>query len=175
MRYWQPGLPENESMRRIERELGLRLPVEARVWFAWHHGTVDVIEIAERYSDHFIPGYSLLSIDQCTRDYGTWTQVQESIQYDLIWDRNWLPIAKDSGGWVFAVDCSVGEGEPTPVRQVIAYDPDNTPATASLTDAVAYWVSLFEDGTWRWDPEAGRWATAYKRMDDPRVRIRRLH
>lgn len=175
VRHWAPGLREADAAARVAAAVGLRLPAEAQVWFSWHHGIAERSHVVEPHGDEFIPGYELLRIDQCVAAYRKWRAVQDSVAYDVVWDGDWFPLSADVGGRTLAVDCGVPAGEATPVRLADPDDLDRTPAAGSLVEAVAYWVGLFDDGTWAWDPDAGRWARAYQRLDDPRVRIRKLH
>lgn len=72
---------------------------------------------------------------------------------------SWFPIAAGAHPASVTVDCAVPEGEPTPIR-VVEWEYgegwDDVCAN-SLTQAVDWWVELFDQGIYRCDPIGEEW------------------
>ena len=78
---------------------------------------------------------------------------------DWWWQPGWLPITTNGAGTTIACDCSVPEGEPSPMYAVNWGVRENfyEPSAASFGQMVTWWIEALDDGSWRYDREAGRW------------------
>ncbi len=159
---------------------GVRLPAELAAWYGWHDGTtVPAPERRERREETWLgPGYRFYSLAEAVT--ARRERLQMAAEWSdlpagrLVWDDSWFPFTINLAGDTLAADCSVAPGVAAPVRR-IAYDDEDylTPATASVTDVVAVWVRLLEEGLWRYDASAGRWEADFDAMP-PEVRASRV-
>lgn len=144
-----PGLDPAEIDDRT-RPLGLRLPGEARTWFAWHDG-------AEQpgYDVEIAPSFVILSLDEAIEWYRTAVDDATSpyrLNAGSLWRPEWFPLLRAYG--FFACDCSVPEGAPSPVRVIGHGDTDfHEPRAASLGDMITLWIGAWDSGAWYADLE----------------------
>jgi cell wall assembly regulator SMI1 len=151
--------------------LGLGLPVEARVWWGWHDGAN-----GQGLRKPLAPvGGRLLSLAQAVDAYKLFKRSAErGVEPDIPalanpddrWHPAWLPIVGPQHPIV--VDCSVPQGEPTPLRLIDLADVEGSPRirAGSLGEMIALWNRALDDGGWRWDSERGRWEVRRELMDE---------
>jgi hypothetical protein len=167
----RPGLTEPE-INKVLAPLGLRLPIEARLWWGWHDGA--------KYPRHeLIPGQPFLSLAEAVDSYLLGRTIAKQVaEPDLLppmndpdfrWNPAWLPITGDRGHPT-VIDCSVAEGEPTPLRVIDGQDVDGffKPKAPSLGQMVTWWIQTLDEGICRWDRQNQRWENHWERLDDER-------
>ncbi len=78
---------------------------------------------------------------------------------DYRWNPAWLPVTGPQ--LPIVIDCSVAEGEPTPIRFIDWQNVDGffKPRAESLGQMVSWWIEAIDCGAWRWNPERNRWDT----------------
>jgi cell wall assembly regulator SMI1 len=156
------GLTAKE-MEKTLAPLGLHLPIEGRVLWAWHDGAT-----REGHGGLFGRGNRFLSLANAVRQYRQSREVAENTvdknippfdDPDFRWNPSWLPFTGDPGHPV-AIDCSVAEGDPTPVRCICWSDQPEEYAqigARSLGEVVILWTKALELGVWRWNAERELW------------------
>jgi hypothetical protein len=165
------GLSEDEIEATLE-PLGLRAPIEGRAWWGWHDGVVG--EGRGRFLGPQSSGFlSLADAVDTYREYRTIVatlaepDIPELADPDDRWHPSWLPIQGPQLPSV--IDCSVAEGEPTPVRLVDLQDVAGspTPKARSLGEVVAWRIEAMEAGAWRWDAGRRIWTVERSLMRAP--------
>lgn len=160
----RPGLDERE-IDATTSELRLRLPVEARTWWAWHDGASSTM------TSHALGlGFLYLPLSKAVALYRQWRAIaHESVDpasldperdADDIWHPSWFPISKGGDGTTVACDCSVDEGAPSPIRSVHwskRVGRSAVPVADSLGTVVSWWIEALEDGTWTYDHKRQGW------------------
>jgi cell wall assembly regulator SMI1 len=156
----KPGLAAGK-IEEMLAPLGLRLPTEGLTWWQWHDG-------ANRQGQErlFGPWKAYLSLDEAIAVYqesrsvaevtaGAWPQNDP----DFLWHPTWLPIKGPQ--LPIVIDCSVPEGQPTPVIFVDWQNVDgfSKPRAESFGQMVSWWIEAIDCGAWRWDPERNQWDT----------------
>jgi cell wall assembly regulator SMI1 len=154
-----PGLSEPEMAAAVAA-LPLELSLEARVWWGWHNGILDGEGL---YRGLIAPGTYLRSLEQAIRDHDenrALAEERDPENGDLWWDPAWMPILSPDNGTTIGCDCSVAEGEPSPLHVVWWENPDDPgprQAAQSLGQMVVWWLDAVDSGIWRYDPTEGRW------------------
>jgi hypothetical protein len=76
---------------------------------------------------------------------------------DDLWDPSWFPLI--GGGQPVAVDCSIPDGAPTPVRYVDWERVEDywMPHTQSLGEMIGWWMDALDSGIWYWDRSRLTW------------------
>lgn len=166
----RPGLSEKEIVDAVS-PLGLSLPYEARVWWSWRNGEEPA---AERHL--WRPGRSRgLALDEAVARYRQSRKVAErgaegwpGKTQDDLWRRAWFPLVVDDGAPVTVIDCSVGEGAPTPIT-FVDWEELHTPtlpSARSLGEMISWWTDALMCGAWTFDPSTGTWAEHLERIDE---------
>ncbi|HEY7933172.1 MAG TPA: SMI1/KNR4 family protein [Solirubrobacteraceae bacterium] len=157
-----PGLTK-EEMDTKAASIGLTLPTEARVWWEWHDGeSRDSRESALGPFKPFLPLDVAIEQYMMSRDVAMKAAEPDNPPLDdpdFLWPPVWLPIGGD-GGHPVVIDCSVAEGEPTPLWAVMwaaAVEDRAELASPSLGQMVAWRIEALENGAWKWDPETSYW------------------
>jgi cell wall assembly regulator SMI1 len=161
----RPGLSDGE-MDALTARLGLRLPDEARMWWAWHDGAEPTGFVYERS----IGGLSLafLSLEESVEE----TRRQRAVPaHDAVasrekwWWPSWLALTPSNGSIV--CDCAVGPGQPTPIRFVWwgSTAAENAEVKArSLGELATWWIEAFDVGAWTYHPESVGWDPRPERL-----------
>lgn len=145
--------------------LGLRLPAEARTWWAWHDGAEpDPAAVSRQLG----PGQEYLSLREAVRLY---QDEREMFTHDPfvreLRPADRFPIAYVSGP--ITCDCSVDEGAPTPIFHVHSHDYDidgvRNPKAGSFGEMVTWWIEALEGGGWVWDRSGSHWTRNESRLD----------
>ncbi len=153
----------------VVAELGLSLPVEGDAWWGWHDGA-----IGDGRRKLFGPHQECLSLRGAVAQFRQSRSTAERIATgspppldnpDTTWNPAWLPIKGE--GHPVVIDCSVEEGEPSPVRFI---DWQNvcgfhTPQAPSLGQMILWWIEALEDGAWRWDASERAWHVDEDRLN----------
>ncbi len=76
---------------------------------------------------------------------------------DVRWAPSWLPIHGPQHPVV--IDCSVAEGDPTPVRVIDLADIEGSPKPRafSMGEMVCSWIEALKAGAWQWDGANSKW------------------
>ncbi len=174
----RPGLADAE-IDRLSARVDLRLPDEARVWWGWHDGVpVEHFGVARELGPQlpYLPLAEALELYEhrrsLARTAGPLGDQTELGDPDYWWDPSWLPITESGNGTVVTCDCSVGPGDPTPVRAIFWGDMSEarTPATRSFGQLVEWWIDALDAGAWHYDEAIGRWHYSYERVPTGRQR-----
>lgn len=181
LEHLRPGLTDSEADS-LTAPLGLHLPVEARIWWGWHDGvSADVLPGYGRTIGG--PGFQFLPLKEAVAVYVRWRKLAGELAGDFVgdprvqladqdywWPPSWFPITSASNGDTVACDCSVAEGDPTPIRVIVAEEmgADREPAVDSFGQMIDWWIEALDLGAWRYDPDAARWNYDYKRLDPAR-------
>jgi hypothetical protein len=153
-------------MAAIVEPLPLELSSEARVWWAWHNGSV-VGE--DRRHRQVAPGIYLLSLERAVASYHENRRLAEErvegCNPDRWWNPEWLPLLSPDNGTTIGCDCSVARGRPSPLYVVWWKLPDYDGAqlsTGSMGQMIEWWMDAIESGIWRYDPAATLWTRDYR-------------
>lgn len=147
---WRTRGLTSEEMDAALAPLGLRLPIEGRAWWSWHDGA----RPAGR-EKLFGPAQNCLSLDAAVAQYRQSRFIAESIAEkelpplddpDTAWHPAWFPIK--GPGLPVVIDCSVEEGEPTPVRFIDWQNVDgfDKPKAYSFGQMISWWIEALESG-----------------------------
>jgi cell wall assembly regulator SMI1 len=166
------GVDEHEA-RRIVSNLGLRLPVEAQRWFAWHDG----VGQAEWPPEASLAGTTLLELADAVQGYQERRETALSNApnpqlAETEWNSSWLPIAVLFGGRDLAIDCAAPADGPVPVYLVDWWagpDVASVPACSSMRALVELWIGALEQQIWRWNGEERSWEIDGERAGDSRA------
>jgi hypothetical protein len=165
------GLTDQE-IDALMAPLGLRLPAEARMWWGWHDG------VPWRPSGGVTPeralghGLQYLPLRDAVDQYLKEREVFSEVTGDPEPYRpaSLFPITWRAGP--IMCDCSVPEGEPTPIYFSGSHDarPEDfeRPAARSFGEMVTWWIEAIEDGVWRWDSGLEAWAIHPDLLDPER-------
>lgn len=156
--YAQPGLSD-EAMDALVKPLGLRLPAEARAWWAWHNGTP---QYAQRL---LLPWREWLSLEEAV-----WraADVRERYAGELLpddsgplWPDEWLPITRATGDVV--LDCRAPDIAPVHLADYGALAEDVAIARApSLGQLVIWWTQALAAGAYIYVDGAQGWVDGDK-------------
>lgn len=108
--HFNPGL-DVRQLEEAERELGWRLPQEARDLYQWHDGTwvPDGTLLSQR---NFLPGYYFISLREALDAKRLHEQMNEKMPADIrhvpgvLWQPDWLPVFDSGNNKHLALDCS---------------------------------------------------------------------
>ena len=155
----RPGLADAELDALME-PLGLRLPMEARVWWGWHDG-VEATSVRLSREREIMPALEFHPLAEAVDRCWTWRRISRGWhddapgeQPDPWWDDAWFPITDAGQAGIVACDCSVAAGEPTPIRCVLPPEPGSPtaePVFASLGELVQGMIDAFDAGAWRYE------------------------
>ena len=157
----RPGLSE-EEMRDALEPLELDLPLEARIWWGWRNGEEDAAE--RRLWRPYDRG---LSLDAAIAQYHQSRLVAKNSaekwddkEQDDIWHPAWFPLVKGDGAPVTVIDCSVPQGEPTPItfHDWESLHTPTFPSARSLGEMIGWWIDALARGAWVFDAATGKWA-----------------
>lgn len=162
----QPGLGVDAIEQRVA-PLGLRLPDEATVWWAWRNG-----ETKTGWAKVLPEWRRFASLEQAIATYEQVRRVaaedgDPSVHPDEQWRPAWFPLSDHKSTLV--LDCSVAPGEPSPVRVHNFEDTieeHETIRASSFGDVVALWCTAIDTGVWEWDASAEKWWPHWERLDD---------
>lgn len=167
----------NEQMARRVSHLGLKLPVEARVWWAWRDGisAEDARAVGTR---NVGPGMRFYPLDEAVRTYEETRRVlreheEEAAlgvaeEIDAPWPPNYLLFGYTNAPVV--CDCAVPDGAPSPVRLLNYGDRGEkaeVPVARSMGELVLRWLDGFDAGAYEWLPDPGRWDRDFERIPEP--------
>ncbi len=170
----EPGLSE-EAMSGLAARVGLVLPPEARTLWGWRNG-------AERNFMFGGGGHAFGSLQHAIEDvemmrriavevadpYGR-GRIHEEIARS-VWNRDWLPLARDSVGGMLVIDA--GPGSRNRSTSAVAYRAKDDGSTARpVADSIAALVRKLHPGVRRPRDSRPRDALA---KDRPRAPPRRL-
>jgi cell wall assembly regulator SMI1 len=172
VRFLQPELTQDE-MDRLTAPLGLRLPAEARVWYAWHDG-VRYPKPHERLGGNtsvgaisYNPRPLATAVETCESmrlmDQQAAVREPEVYKPGDTWQHSWFPICDTVGGDQLVISCDVPDGAVTAVRPWNTESFGDRTAADSLTEVVEAWVHLLDEGLMHWDGE--RWRHEFHRID----------
>lgn len=156
----KPGL-KVDDIEVVLAPLGLRLPVEGRAWWQWCNGTIP--QGQERL---FGPWKTYLSLSDAVAVYRESRSVAKETAEawpqndpDFLWNPAWLPIKGPQ--LPIVIDCSVADGQPTPVRFIDWQNVDGflEPRAESFGQMVSWWIDAIDCGAWCWSPERNQWDT----------------
>jgi hypothetical protein len=174
----RPGLSEPE-MHALVAPLGLRLPTEARVWWAWHD-RAESTSLAHSLGN----GIVSLRLEQAVARHLDNRKIAEQIaddrptpvRADDYWPPQWLTLAVAAGLGEIVCDCSVAEGEPTPIRLSDFEFPEDSqvPLAPSLGTLVGWWLDALDSGAWTYDVASRTWRDHPERLPQPQGRSRLL-
>jgi len=136
--------------------LGLAVPDEAAVWWAWHDG---VLESAPLHLRCISLGWYPLTVEAAVeatlarrrsdQEFGEWNP----------WRSSWIELCFDGSHGALAVDAGVAPGEPSPVTLFFDNDEPRPDATLpSVGELVLFWIAALRDGVLRVDGDGGGFA-----------------
>lgn len=156
-----PGLDGGEIESTLA-PLGLKLPIEGRIWWEWH-------DWATRSGQMFtgMSGKEYLSLRDAVATYEEFRrlvlQLVEPDDPDFAdpekrWNRSWFPFRGTQHPLV--LDCSVPDGTATPIRHMSLEEPWGSPMprASSLGETVTWATEALERGVARWDKGRRVWA-----------------
>lgn len=165
------GLSEDE-MDSCVGPLGLRLPLEARVWWGWHDGVPWRPDGAATPERALGPGLQYKPLRESVEDYLLDRRIFAEVEGDPEPFRpaSYFPITRGTGP--ILCDCSVPEGAPTPIYYTHTHDSHpkdlREPVARSFGEMVSWWIDALRDGSWRWNPQRGAWDRDDERVSRPR-------
>ena len=115
-------------MEGLTAPLGLRLPIEAERWWGWHDGVPEKACAVAGDRELGGPGFQFLPLAEAVEHYRAGRETarraaarlvdDEFADPDRWWNPAWFTIITAGHGVSVTVDCSVAEGDATPVRAV---------------------------------------------------------
>ena len=177
-----PGLDDAQLDAAFE-PTGLRPSTEARTWWAWSGGVpLDAIEQPNDGSvgpgRHYAEPVKVVELYRSMRataadaaaDAATFASGTERATADWWWQPGWLPITTNGAGTTIACDCSVPDGQPSPMYAVNYGARQNfyQPSAASFGETVQWWIDALDTHAWRYDPDASRWHYDWQIVDRDR-------
>jgi hypothetical protein len=140
--------------------LGLRLPDEARTWWAWHDGVSAAVPFGA--ARELGPGLPFLPLEEAAALYRHARKQAVDVaaeRADYWWRPSWFPITERRGE--IRCDCSVPANVPTPIYWAYSHDHDaeglTKPRVHSFGTMVRWWIDALETGAWTYDTDAHRW------------------
>jgi cell wall assembly regulator SMI1 len=173
----RPGLTR-EEIHAVARPLGLTLPREARLWWQWHDGadSPDGLKVSVELGPlgyEYRPLRDLVETLTWARAFAAESAADprmppEAAQARYWWNDAWFPLFAGLG--IVACDCSVSDGDPTPIRVVIWEDgpPFDDVKARSFGELITWWIEALEDGSWRYDPRSQQWERDHARISSSR-------
>jgi hypothetical protein len=160
----RPGLSDAE-MDVLTEPVGLRLPAEARRWWAWHDGAapqVPGLDIAARLG----PVREFLPLARVVLDCREMREImyEDEDESTANWKHGWLPIDGNKRPTVF--DCSVAFDAPVPVRSYFIEDPTaGQDGVRSIGELVGIWIEGIDSGAWSYNRAGEHWEYDWTRLD----------
>lgn len=154
--------------------LGLRLPVEAKLWWGWHDG-------AEGRGSAYAIGLVLpyLQLGEAIQIYSETRQIAHDVtaepgglEADDLWRPEWFPITVPLRGFLVC-DCSTADGDPTPIHLVDFEfaDVSKTPVAPSFGALVERWLEALDAGAWIYNPDRNSWEDLPHLLPNPGRRL----
>ena len=163
---------DRDELRAALSDIELEPSAEAQVWWGWSRG-VPLEAVRQPGSRALGPGMDYLEPEETAVILRQLRELAVPLAEDAAdfatgtpratpgwwWQPGWLPITTNGAGTTIACDCSVPEGEPSPMYAVNWGVRENfyEPSAASFGQMVTWWIEALDDGSWRYDREAGRW------------------
>lgn len=174
-----PGLPP-EQIDALTAPLGLRLSIEGRAWWEWHNGVLNDTGNVPRCWDWLGAGaYRFISLERAIAVYTYAVKMEAHVRRAYpelpeheLWNPAWFPLCEHLGGDVLAIDCRVADGAPTPIIEVAWESAPHPILLPSLTDLVALWVQMLEEGAWTWEGDG--WSCDKARAEHFPLLLRQL-
>jgi hypothetical protein len=156
--WFRPGLTA-EKIEEAVAPLGLRLPSEARIWWEWHDGATaegrELLPGPLRQCLTLVGAVDLYRRSRVLADKAARTWPEHNS--DFLWSPTWFPVV----GWQLpiVIDCSVAEGQATPLRIVDWQDVEGflEPQAQSLGQMVAWWIEAIDVGALEWNGADRKW------------------
>lgn len=158
----RPGLTVDQ-MDEITAPLGLVLPAEARVWWSRHNGGLDEAPIG---SSHALARLEeMVGQAQLLRRLHREGYEEAGV---VTWDDRLLPLVHSET--MFGCDCSVREGEPSPISVWIPKDAEDLrePVLPSLGSLVEIWTVAIDEGLYEYLPDKGHAVSHLDRLQPGR-------
>ena len=139
---------------------GLSLPSEAAVWWGWHDGAD--VNVASGYA-RLGPEYQFLPLSAALQLGRESVAMAHDLADDdedpaTYWDPSWLPITGSSQGCI-VVDCSVSDGDPTPIRKIdwtnMSPEEWSRPRASSFGELIHWWIEAYDSGAWQYTRDGG--------------------
>jgi cell wall assembly regulator SMI1 len=155
-----PGASERE-LAAAEVELGFALPHEVFEWFRWHNG----IDLGLVDSPYLPNGIKLTSLRQAIRGGRKMREEYPSLpQAGMVYQPAWLPITAPMET-TFVADCSGAATDHTAPAPVHIVDMEHRnwiePSAPSITAMLQVWITMIDEGYWRYDSGEDDWADTY--------------
>jgi len=168
----RPGLSP-QQMDAMTEHLDLRLPTEARIWWAWHDGVSRTVRLGVHRE--LGPNLPFLPLEDAVALYRHAREQAAEVagdQANYWWRPNWFPITERHGE--IRCDCSVEEGSPTPIYWAYSHDHDadglTNPRLESFGAMVTWWIDAIDSGAWEFNADANRWEYQPKLLPPERER-----
>jgi hypothetical protein len=158
-------------MAAVVAPLQLELSAEARVWWGWRNGFVPG---APPYGGLIAPGCYLVSLERAVTGHAenrALAEEREPSHPDHWWDSLWVPILSPANGTTIGCDCSVAEGEPSPLHVVWWKNPDDDAprrTAGSVGQMLVWWLEAIDSGLWGYDRDARRWTRDWEAVPPER-------
>jgi cell wall assembly regulator SMI1 len=154
-----------EELDEAERSLSLRIPDEARLWWAWWNPepAIEVVPNVEIVSLHTaVAMYRVRSdLARSAAEQARQRGVAGLGDPHMWWRPNWLPLLGPFQHDTVAIDCDVPADAATPVLRITAtsigdkgYDDPRAPSMGAL---VAHWIQLLRAGAYVYDRARKAW------------------
>lgn len=167
-----PGLSDDE-MDELTAPLGVRLPLEARVWWGWHDGVPWRTDGERTTGRELGPGMDYLplrdAVSQYLRERRNFTQVMGDPEPYR--PKSFLTITYRGGP--IMCDCAVAPGSPTPIYLADSHDSQpqdvQNPVARSFGEMVTWWIEAMRDDIWHWDSRQELWKLHHERIEGERA------
>jgi hypothetical protein len=163
-----PGATDDEIEVSLSG-IGLTAPDELRVWWRWRNGVITEGRrlLPQPWGQALSVTDAIARYESCRAVARAAAQPKLNLFADDLWHPSWLPILGTAQA--VAVECDVGDGDPSPVLFVDHEDLEtyNKPRAGSLGEVVAWWISALQTGAWHREEAAGWWLVDRARLAPP--------
>jgi cell wall assembly regulator SMI1 len=160
----QPGVPV-QDMDALAAPLGLRLPPEARTWWAWHDGVRRGVPPRMNGA-----GWSFLTLESALAETAFRRELAESVAGEhaqQLWATSWLVLSTNMHGAAIVIDAVDDNAPASPVRYIETEDSRSSvePATRSMGEMVSWWLDAIDSGAHSYDARRQQWLKSWEQLD----------
>lgn len=159
-----PGLSDAE-MDATTARLDLRLPPEARVWWAWRNGILPGGATTPAERRITASANECLSLSEAVLESERTQRIAEQTERPLgrLWWPSLLPLLSTPHGSLIAIDCAMPH-ETASTVYYLEWEGGILPKAQSLGEMVGWWIEAVESGAYGFDQAQARWIFDWDRL-----------